>query len=154
MLTTQSTLVLAVATVAGHEERSRILHALTRLAPHRRLYVYGPNELAYDGLRVALLTGILLSIPVVAYLLCKATLPTTGALDPMLLAVPLLCVLGAMVGWVILLPVAIRDLMGSDPAAIHYLPRLRDFVDLTMGTLVASAVVLGSVGALILRRAG
>jgi Sec-independent protein secretion pathway component TatC len=151
MLMLESTLVLSVATAAGYAERASVLRALTGLTSHRRLYTPGPGVTTFNGVRIALLTGILLSIPVVAYLVCANLLPTSGPLDPMLLAVPLLCVLGAIAGWVIVLPVALHS---EATNSIQYLPSIKEFVDRTLGTLVASAACVGTVGALMLRRAG
>lgn len=156
MLMVESTVVLAIATMACYVSQSAIYRALRGRLPlhHWMLYAFSPGEASMNGIRIAVLGGLLLSIPVLGYLVCVHLLRTTGPLDPMLLAVPLLCVLGVVAGWLIVLPTRLGEFTGYQSDTIHYLPRARDYIDFSLTTLIVPSAVLGGVGALALRRAG
>src|SRR6185312_5370352 len=80
----------------------------------------------------------------------RGQLPATGQLDPMLLAVPLLAVLGIVAGWAVVVPLASRQLVTLDSDVIL---RASDHVDFTMGILLASGIGGARLGAFALRRA-
>ena len=132
LLVLESMVVLGVAVVVCYSQSHQIYRWLTTALPrgHRQLYTFSPGETEGNAIRIALFSGMLLTLPVVAYRVSERALPTTGQLDPMLLAVPTL---------------------QSD--VVQYLPRARDYIDFTMGILLASGIGGASLGAFALRRA-
>jgi Sec-independent protein secretion pathway component TatC len=151
LLALESTVVLGVAVVVCYSQSHQIYHWLTTALPrgHRQLYTFSPGEAGGNALRIALL----LTLPVVAYRVSERALPTTGQLDPMLLAVPLLALLGIVAGWVVVVPVAYRQFVTLNNDVVRYLPRARDYIDFTMGILLASGIGGAGLGAFALRRA-
>lgn len=154
MLILESAAVLGVAVAACTTRRVEIFRALGQPIHHRQLVTFSPGEATTNMIRVVVLSGILLSLPVVAYKICGYALPTSGGLDPGLLAVPFLCVLGIVVGWLAVLPLGIHGLTHYDRPTYEYLPRARDYIDFSLGTLIASGAGGAAVGAFALRRAG
>jgi Sec-independent protein secretion pathway component TatC len=155
LLVLESMVVLGVAVVVCYSQSHQIYRWLTTALPrgHRQLYTFSPGETEGNAIRIALFSGMLLTLPVVAYRVSERALPTTGQLDPMLLAVPLLAVLGIVAGWAVVVPVAYRQLVTLQSDVVQYLPRARDYIDFTMGILLASGIGGASLGAFALRRA-
>jgi Sec-independent protein secretion pathway component TatC len=155
LLVLESMVVLGVAVVVCYSQSNQIYRWLTTALPrgHRQLYTFSPGETEGNAIRIALFSGMLLTLPVVAYRVSERALPTTGQLDPMLLAVPLLAVLGIVAGWAVVVPVAYRQLVTLQSDVVQYLPRARDDIDFTMGILLASGIGGASLGAFALRRA-
>jgi len=155
LLVLESMVVLGVAVVVCYSQSHQIYRWLTTALPrgHRQLYTFSPGETEGNAIRIALFSGMLLTLPVVAYRVSERALPTTGQLDPMLLAVPLLAVLGFVAGWAVVVPVAYRQLVTLQSDVVQYLPRARDDIDFTMGILLASGIGGASLGAFALRRA-
>jgi len=152
LLVLESTVVLGVAVVVCYSQSHQIYHWLTTALPHghRQLSTFSPGEAEWNAIRIALFSGMLLTLPVVAYRVSERALPTTGQLDPMLLAVPLLAVLGIVSGRAVVVPLASRQLATVDGDVIL---RARDYVDFTMGILLASGIGGAGLGAFALRRA-
>jgi Sec-independent protein secretion pathway component TatC len=155
LLVLESMVVVGVAVVVCYSQSHQIYRWLTTALPrgHRQLYTFSPGETEGSAIRIALFSGMLLTLPVVAYRVSERALPTTGQLDPMLLAVPLLAVLGIVAGWAVVVPVAYRQLVTLQSDVVQYLPRARDDIDFTMGILLASGIGGASLGAFALRRA-
>jgi len=155
LLVLESMVVLGVAVVVCYSQSHQIYRWLTTALPrgHRQLYTFSPGETEGNAIRIALFSGMLLTLPVVAYRVSERALPTTGQLDPTLLAVPLLAVLGIVAGWAVVVPVAYRQLVTLQSDVVQYLPRARDYIDFTMGILLASGIGGASLGAFALRRA-
>ena len=129
LLVLESMVVLGVAVVVCCAQNHRIYHWLTTALPahHRRLYVVSPGETEGNAIRITLFSG-------------------------MLLAVPLLAVLGIVVGGAVIAPFSARQLVTAE-GVVDYLPRARDYTDFAMGLLPASGIGGASLGALALRRA-
>jgi len=154
LLVLESMVVLGVAVVVCCAQNHQIYHWITTALPahHRRLYVFSPGETEGNAIRITLLSGMLLALPVVAFRVSERALPTAGPLDPMLLAVPLLAVLGIVVGWAVIARFSARQLVTAE-GVVDYLPRARGYIDFAMGLLPASGIGGASLGALALRRA-
>ena len=129
LLVLESMVVLGVAVVVCCAQNHQIYHWLTTALPahHRRLYVVSPGETEGNAIRITLFSG-------------------------MLLAVPLLAVLGIVVGGAVIAPFSARQLVTAE-GVVDYLPRARDYIDFAMGLLPASGIGGASLGALALRRA-
>jgi len=129
LLVLGSMVVLGVAVVVCCAQNHQIYHWLTTALPahHRRLYVFSPGETEGNAIRITLFSG-------------------------MLLAVPLLAVLGIVVSWAVVVRFSARQLVTAE-AVVDYPPRARDYIDFAMGLLPASCIGGASLGALALRRA-
>jgi len=153
LLVLESLAVLGVAVVVCYSQSHQIYHGLIRALPgHQHLYTFSPGEAGGNDVRIAVFSGMLLAVPVVAYRVSERVLPTAGWFDPPLLAIPLLTILGIALGWAVVVPFGARVYM-SFIGAMHELPRARDYVDFTMALLLASAIGGAALGASILRRA-
>ncbi|HEX5559357.1 MAG TPA: twin-arginine translocase subunit TatC [Gaiellales bacterium] len=154
MVIVESAAVLGVAMAACATRRTQIFHALGGPIAHRQLVTFSPDEARWNAVRVVVLSAILLSLPIVAYKLSAYALPTTGGIDPALLAVPVLCLAGIVVGWLAVLPVGVHDLTHYGHPTHEYLPRASDYIDFSLGTLIASGAGGAALGVCALRRAG
>jgi Sec-independent protein secretion pathway component TatC len=126
----ESMVVLGVAVAVCYSQSHQIYPWLTTALPrgHRQLYTLSPGEAEGNAIRIALFSGMLLTLPVVAYRVSERALPTTGPLDPML------AVLGIVAGWAVVVPVAYRQLVTPNSDVVQYLPRARDYIDSRWGS--------------------
>jgi Sec-independent protein secretion pathway component TatC len=153
VLILRSAALVGVASAACATQRAQILRVLEGPIAHRQLVTFSPGEAQWNAVRVVVLAGILLSLPIVAYNIAAYALRTNGGLDPALLAVPVFCVLGIVVGWLAVLPFGIHDLTHYGHRTHQYAPRARDYIDFALGTLIASGAAGAALGAYALRRA-
>lgn len=140
MLVAESMTALAVASALCYAHNQGIYRALKSALPngHRQLLVFSPGEATANAVRIAVLSGIVLCMPVVAYRLSAYAVRTNGPLDPALVAVPLACLLGLVLGWLLVVPLTLNELTGFDHPSAQFLPRARDYIEITLGSLIAS----------------
>jgi Sec-independent protein secretion pathway component TatC len=132
---------LAVAVGICYHEQARIYHLLTSALPegHRQLVTFAPGEAASNALMIAVLGGLVLSLPAVSHELCAYTRP---GLRPELLIVPGLCVAGVIFGWAVVVPVTLHSFGGYDSNVVSYLPRAGGYIRRVMLTVLATEVAV------------
>jgi sec-independent protein translocase protein TatC len=90
--------------------------------------------------------GLLISLPILSYQLYAYVIPAFSdeslkTIRPMLWMIPILFLIGVVFGWFIVVPAALRFLVGYNSQNIHYLPRASDYIHFVLMTLLAMGVV-------------
>ena len=138
--------VLTIAVAACYAEYGRIFHLLTDPIHHRQLFSFSPGEAFFTTLGVSVYAGLLISLPILSYQLYAYVIPAFSdeslkTIRPMLWMIPILFLIGVVFGWFIVVPAALRFLVGFNSQNIHYLPRASDYIHFVMMTLIAMGVV-------------
>jgi sec-independent protein translocase protein TatC len=138
--------VLTIAVAACYAEYGRIFHLLTDPIHHRHLYSFSPGEAFFTTLGVTVYAGLILSAPILSYQLYAYIIPAFSdeslkTIRPMLWMIPILFLIGVVFGWFIVVPAALRFLVGFNNQNIHYLPRASDYIHFVLMTLLAMGVV-------------
>ena len=138
--------VLTIAVSACYAEYGRIFHLLTGPIHHRQLFSFTPGEAFFTTLGVSVYAGLLISAPILSYQLYAYIIPAFSdeslkTIRPMLWMTPILFLVGVVFGWFIVVPAALRFLVGYNSLSITYLPRASDYIHFIMMTLLAMGVV-------------
>jgi sec-independent protein translocase protein TatC len=138
--------VLLIAVSACYYEYGRIFRLLTDPIHHRQLYSFSPGEAFFTTLGVSVYAGVLISLPILSYQFYAYIIPAFSeesqkTIRPMLLIIPLLFVVGVVFGWFIVVPAALKFLVGYNNQNIHYLPRASDYIHFIVMTLLAMGLV-------------
>jgi sec-independent protein translocase protein TatC len=138
--------VLTIAVSASYAEYGRIFHLLTGPIHHRQLFSFSPGEAFFTTLGVSVYAGLLISLPILSYQLYAYVIPAFSdeslkTIRPMLWMIPILFLIGVVFGWFIVVPAALRFLVGYNSQNIHYLPRASDYIHFVLMTLLAMGVV-------------
>jgi sec-independent protein translocase protein TatC len=138
--------VLTIAVAASYAEYGRIFHLLTGPIHHRQLFSFTPGEAFFTTLGVSVYAGLLISAPILSYQLYAYIIPAFSdeslkTIRPMLWMIPILFLVGVVFGWFIVVPAALRFLVGYNSHNITYLPRASDYIHFIMMTLLAMGAV-------------
>jgi sec-independent protein translocase protein TatC len=138
--------VLTIAVAACYFEYGRIFQLLTDPIHHRQLYSFSPGEAFFTTLGVSVYAGLLISLPILSYQLYAYVIPAFSedsqrGIRPLLWMVPGLFLIGVVFGWFVVVPAALRFLVGFNSQNIHYLPRASDYIHFVVMTLIAMGVV-------------
>ena len=119
--------------------------------PDLRLIYTAPQEFFFTQLKVALFGGLFIAFPVIAAQLYMFVAPglyrdERRAFLPFLLATPVLFLLGALLVYYVVMPLALRFFIGMEqPAglnqvAIELLPRVSEYLSLVMTLIFAFGI--------------
>jgi sec-independent protein translocase protein TatC len=140
--------VLTIAVSACYAENHRIYHLLTSVLPahHRQLITLAPGEAFFNAITISVYGGLLISLPILSYQMYAYVIPAFSdeslkTIRPMLAMIPGLFLVGVVFGWFIVLPAALRFLVGYNSSVVTYLPRASDFIHFVMYTLLAMGIV-------------
>ena len=131
-----------------------LLYPYTRAAgerPDLRLIYTAPQEFFFTQLKVALFGGLFIAFPVIAGQLYMFVAPglyrdERRAFLPFLLATPLLFLLGALLVYYVVMPLALRFFIGMEQSgedggvAIELLPRVSEYLGLVMTLIFAFGI--------------
>ena len=131
-----------------------LLHPYTRAAgerPDLRLIYTAPQEFFFTQLKVALFGGLFIAFPVIATQLYMFVAPglyrdERRAFLPFLLATPVLFLLGALLVYSVVMPLALRFFIGMEQSgeegrvAIELLPRVSEYLGLVMTLIFAFGI--------------
>ena len=131
-----------------------LLHPYTRAAGERtdlRLIYTAPQEFFFTQLKLALFGGLFIAFPVVAAQLYMFVAPglyrnERRAFLPFLLATPILFLLGALLVYYVVMPLALRFFIGMEQSggggevAIELLPRVSEYLGLVMTLIFAFGI--------------
>jgi sec-independent protein translocase protein TatC len=117
-----------------------------------KLIYTAPQEYFITQMKVALFGAIFIAFPVIAIQIYKFVAPglykkERQSFVPYLIATPLLFVLGACVVFFVLMPLAMRFFIsleqtgGDGRAAIELLPKVNEYLSLTMALVLAFGIV-------------
>jgi sec-independent protein translocase protein TatC len=143
------TAAFTVAAAFCYDENGRISHLLSGPIHHDKLYTFSPSEAFFNAVTIAVLGGLLLSLPVVIYEVCAYLRPE---LRPMLVMAPGLFLVGVACGWYVVVPWALHSLTTFDSHEVHYLPRASDYLHFVMVTLLATGIAFELPGLMLLRK--
>lgn len=129
----QSTLILDIASAPLPEANQDLL-------------VLAPTEAFMTTVTVCAYTAIIVSAPLISYQLFAYILPAFSprerrALVPLLIAIPLLFMVGVIFAYFVILPAAINFLLGFGDDAFNTELRARDYYSFFSTTLLAGGVV-------------
>jgi sec-independent protein translocase protein TatC len=138
--------VLTIAVAACYFEYGRIFHFLTGPIHHRHLYAFSPGEAFFTTLGVCVYTGLIISAPFLTYQLYAYIIPAFSdeslkTIRPMLLMIPFLFLIGVVFGWFIVVPAALRFLVGFNSQNITYFPQANQYIHFIVMTLLAMGLV-------------
>lgn len=138
--------VLVVAVSVCYYEYGRIFQLLTDPIHHRKLFSFSPGEAFFTTLGVSIYAGLLISLPVLTYQFYAYVIPAFSeeslkTIRPMLWLTPVLFLIGVVFGWYIVVPAALKFLVGYNSQNIHYLPRASDYIHFIVMTLLAMGLV-------------
>jgi sec-independent protein translocase protein TatC len=138
--------VLLIAVSACYYEYGRIFTLLTDPIHNRQLFSFSPGEAFFTTLGVSVYAGLLISLPVLSYQFYAYVIPafseeSVRTIRPMLLLIPFLFLIGVVFGWFIVVPAALKFLVGYNSQNIHYLPRASDYIHFIVMTLLAMGLV-------------
>jgi Tat protein translocase TatC len=140
--------VLTVAVAACYAENHRIYNLLTGVLPahHQQLITLAPSEAFFNAITISVYGGLLISLPILSYQMYAYVIPAFSdeslrTIRPMLWMIPGLFLVGVVFGWFIVLPAALRFLVGYNSSVVTYLPRASDFIHFVMYTLLAMGIV-------------
>ena len=131
-----------------------LLHPYARAAgerPDLRLIYTAPQEFFFTQLKVALFGAMFIAFPVIAAQLYMFVAPglyrdERRAFLPFLVATPVLFLLGALLVYYVVMPLALRFFIGMEQAggegqvAIELLPRVSEYLGLTMTLIFAFGI--------------
>ena len=138
--------VLTIAVAACYFEYGRIFHLLTGPIHHRHLYAFSPGEAFFTTLGVSVYAGLIISAPILSYQLYAYIIPAFSdeslkTIRPMLWMIPILFLIGVVFGWFIVVPAALRFLVGFNSQNITYFPQANQYIHFIMMTLLAMGLV-------------
>jgi sec-independent protein translocase protein TatC len=138
--------VLTIAVAACYFEYGRIFHLLTGPIHHRHLYAFSPGEAFFTTLGVSVYAGLIISAPILSYQLYAYIIPaftdeSLKTIRPMLWMIPILFLIGVVFGWFIVVPAALRFLVGFNSQNITYFPQANQYIHFIMMTLLAMGLV-------------
>lgn len=138
--------VLTIAVAACYAEYGRLFHLLTGPIHHRHLYAFSPGEAFFTTLGVCVYSGLIISAPILSYQLYAYIIPAFSdeslkTIRPMLWMIPILFLIGVVFGWFIVVPAALRFLVGFNSQSITYLPQASQYIHFLLLTLLAMGVV-------------
>jgi sec-independent protein translocase protein TatC len=159
--------VLLIAVSAAYFENHRIYKLMLSALPasfrhHHRLVAFAPGEAFFNAITISVYAGLLISLPILSYQFYAYIIPAFSeesqkTIRPMLLLIPGLFLIGVVFGWFVVVPAALRFLVGYNSQYVQYLPRASDYIhfiaytELAMGIVFELPVVmmmLGRVGIL------
>jgi sec-independent protein translocase protein TatC len=137
---------LAIGIAVCYVENHRIYHALRGPIHYRPLFALSPTEAFFNTIAISIYGGLILALPVISYQIYAYVIPAFAAesqrtIKPLLAMVPGLFVIGAVFGWFVVVPPAIRFLTGFNSHDIHYLPQAAPYVRFILFTLIAMGIV-------------
>ena len=138
--------VLTIAVAACYAEYGRIFHLLTDPIHHRQLFSFSPGEAFFTTLGVSVYAGLIISAPILSYQLYAYIIPAFSdeslkTIRPMLWMIPILFLIGVVFGWFIVVPAALRFLVGFNSQNITYFPQANQYIHFIMMTLLAMGLV-------------
>jgi len=138
--------VLTIAVAACYAEYGRLFHLLTDPIHHRHLYAFSPGEAFFTTLGVSVYAGLIISAPILSYQLYAYIIPAFSdeslkTIRPMLWMTPILFTIGVVFGWFIVVPAALRFLVGFNSQNITSLPQASAYVHFLLMTLLAMGIV-------------
>jgi sec-independent protein translocase protein TatC len=140
--------VLTIAVAACYAEYGRIFHVLISALPahHHKLVAFSPGEAFFTTLGVCVYSGLIISAPILSYQLYAYIIPAFSdeslkTIRPMLWMIPILFLVGVVFGWFIVVPAALRFLVGFNSGYITYLPQASQFIHFILLTLLAMGAV-------------
>ena len=110
------------------------------------LYAFSPGEAFFTTLGVCVYSGLIISAPILSYQLYAYIIPAFSdeslkTIRPMLWMIPILFLIGVVFGWFIVVPAALRFLVGFNSRHITYLPQANQYIHFILMTLIAMGAV-------------
>jgi len=147
-----SLLALAVGFVVGFVivDAFNVLGLLMRpIAPHLpngRLYFTSPIEPFMLTLKLAFYTGLVLALPVIVWQLWRFLAPALYARErrvvlPVAIAAAALFVAGAMLAYLLVLPTAIRVLLGFQSQSLQPIVTAREYFGFALQVVIAFGII-------------
>lgn len=143
-----SLIFLAVAFAVCFWQSDRILDLAAAPLPdkYQALIVLAPTEAFMTTITVCLYAAIIVSAPFLTYQLFAYILPAFSprekrAIMPMLITIPLLFLAGVVFSYFIVLPAAIKFLLGFNEAQFAIQLRAREYYSFFSITLLAGGIV-------------
>jgi sec-independent protein translocase protein TatC len=140
--------VLVIAVSACYYENHRIYKLLISALPphHHKLVAFAPGEAFFNAITISVYGGLLICLPILSYQFYAYIIPAFSeesqkTIKPMLLLIPGLFLIGVVFGWFIVVPAALRFLVGYNSDVIQYLPRASDYIHFIAYTLLAMGLV-------------
>jgi len=140
--------VLVIAVAACYYENHRIYKLLISALPphHHKLVAFAPGEAFFNAITISVYGGLLICLPILSYQFYAYIIPAFSeesqkTIKPMLLLIPGLFLIGVVFGWFIVVPAALRFLVGYNSDVIQYLPRASDYIHFIAYTLLAMGLV-------------
>src|SRR5436190_20533663 len=123
-----------------------ILRIVNHPLGHRKPTTFGVAEPFTTTFTVAAYAAILISLPVVLYQLYAFVLPAFSPTErrvalPLLLMVPFLFVAGALFGYFVVIPAALKFLLHFNTSQFHVQIRARDYYSFVTLTLLSVGIV-------------
>jgi sec-independent protein translocase protein TatC len=124
----------------------RVLHFLTGPIGHKKLLATGPLDQIMNAIAISIYGGLLIALPVLTYQLYAFVLPAFPKehhrpIKIMALFIPCLFLLGAVFGWLLVVPPALDFLLNYNSDQFIFLPKARDYISFIGLTLLAMGVV-------------
>jgi sec-independent protein translocase protein TatC len=140
--------VLGVALALCFWQNHLLLEVASHPLPsdHERLLTFGVTEPFTTTVTVAVYGALILSLPVVLYQLYAYVLPAFSDRErrvvlPILLAAPLLFLAGIAFAYFIVMPAAVKFLLGFNDSQFNVQVRARDYYSFFSMTMLACGVV-------------
>jgi sec-independent protein translocase protein TatC len=138
--------VLAIGIAVCYVEQHRIYHALRAPIHYRQLVALGPTEAFFNTITISVYGGVLLTLPVLSYQVYAYLIPAFApdsqrTIRPLIVMAPVLFILGAIFGWFVVVPPALRFLTSFNSQDFHYLPQAAPYIRFVTLTVIAMGVV-------------